>query len=172
MINLGASVNKVNDSSKTALWAAVDGGHVDICKLLLDNRAIIDSADDNKTCTPLHSASIHGNIDLCKLLIMKGACVNKVDDRGETPLLVAAKAGHADICILLEGRDADISCMANKIERLPDIGSQKMRNLLLIWKDELGKMFRIAHLVTCLTCSSMRYHSMQFQIHCSSFRNE
>ena len=142
LINFGASVNKVGDSNKTDLWAAVDGGHVDVCKLLIDHDAMVDDADDCKKYTPLHSAIIHGNISLCELLIKKGACVNKVDDTDKTPLCVAAEAGHADFCNLLEHHGADISCMEKKIEFLLKISSSEMKKLLLKWKDEIGKMFK------------------------------
>ena len=146
MINCEASVNKVDDSNKTALCAAVDGGHVDVSKLLLDHNAMVDGADDDKTCTPLHIAATCGNINLCKLLIMNGACVNKVYDGDRTPLFVAAEKGHAEICSLLEHHGADISSMGKKIESLLDISSSEMKKLLLRWKDELGKTFKIAHL--------------------------
>ena len=153
MINFGASVNKVDDSKKTALWAAADGGHVDVCKILLDNEAIVDWNDGWKH-NPLYAAVSRGHIDVCKLLINSGASVNKVDVGDKTPLLVAAKRGHTDICILLENHRADISCMEKEIEPLLDISSQEMRKLLLRWKDEIGKKFRIVHLVTCLVRSS------------------
>ena len=153
MINFGASVNKVDDSKKTALWAAADGGHVDVCKILLDNEAIVDW-DDAWKKNPLYAAARRGHIGVCKLLINFGASVNKVDVRDKTPLLVAAKRGHTDICILLEDHRADISCMEKEIEPLLDISSQEMRKLLLRWKDEIGKKFRIVHLVTCLVRSS------------------
>ena len=66
------------------------------------------SADNCKTYNLLHSAAILGNINLCKLLITKGTCVNKVDNRDKTPIFVAAKRGHADVCNLLESHGADI----------------------------------------------------------------
>ena len=153
LINFTTSVNKVNKLNKTALWAAADEGHVDVCKLLLDNEAIVDW-DDGWQQNPLYAAVSRGHIDVCKLLINSGASVNKVDVRDKTPLLVAAKRGHTDICILLEDHRADISCMEKEIEPLLDISSQEMRKLLLRWKDEIGKKFRIVHLVTCLVRSS------------------
>ena len=149
MKNFGASVNKVDDSKKTAFWAALDGGQADVCKLLLDNKAIVHWEKN-----PLNVAASRGHVDVCKLLKNFGASVNKFDDRDKTPLLVAAKRGHIDICILLEDHHADISCMEKEIEPLLDISSQEMRKLLLRWKDEIGKMFRINHLVTCLVGSS------------------
>ena len=142
LLNFGASVNKVDHSNRTALWAAADGGHVDVCKLLMDHDAMVDGADDCKTYIPLHSAAIHGNINLCVLLIMKGACVNKADDTGKTPLFVAAEAGHADVCNLLEHHGAKISCMEKKIEFFLKISSSEMKKLLLKWKDDFGKMFK------------------------------
>ena len=43
LIFFGSSVIKINDSNKTALWAAPDVAHVNFCKLLLDNSVIVDS---------------------------------------------------------------------------------------------------------------------------------
>ena len=140
LINFGASVNKVDNSNKTALWRAADGGHVDVCNLLMDHGAIVDKAD-NKTRTPLHSVAIRGNIDVCKILINNGANVNEVDDSNKTPLFVAAKKGYADVCNLLLDHGADFSCLEKEIELLLDISSSQMKNLLLRWKDQLGKKF-------------------------------
>ena len=153
MINFGASVNKVDNSNKTALWRAADGGHVDVCNLLMDHGAIVDKVD-NKTRTPLHSVAIRGNIDVCKILINNGANVNKVDDSNKTPLFVAAKKGYADVCTLLLDHGADFSCMEKEIESLLDISSSQMKNLLLRWKDQLGKKFELAHLISCLVYTS------------------
>ena len=41
LIEFVVSPNKVDDSKKTLSWAVVDGGHIDISKLLLDHKAML-----------------------------------------------------------------------------------------------------------------------------------
>ena len=48
LIFFGSSVVKINDSNKTALWAAPDVTHVIFCKLLLDNSVIADIISTGK----------------------------------------------------------------------------------------------------------------------------
>jgi ankyrin repeat protein len=57
---------------------AVNLGFTDICIILCDFGANLDSFDNAKE-TPLHIAIRHKNTSLCKLLISRGANVNLLD---------------------------------------------------------------------------------------------
>ncbi|KAK9730335.1 Ankyrin repeats (3 copies) [Popillia japonica] len=59
--------------------------HIGIAKLLIENGASINNADNNGI-TLLHLAVVMKNEEISKLLIEKGAHINATDKRGRTPL--------------------------------------------------------------------------------------
>jgi ankyrin repeat protein len=89
-----------------ALVRAVDAGHVEIAKLLLNAGSEIQS-------DALCHASAAGNVPLVELLLEKGADVNESsanDDQYEaTPLILASANGHGDVVKLLLSKGADLS---------------------------------------------------------------
>ena len=142
-VKAGLDVNAENDDDSmifremSLLCKAVEWGHYDICKLLLENGAdpnvIIDGYQ-----TPLFIAAYEGNFAICKLLIdhgasldnpvlllraissekdqlekvklfvEKGADVNKPGHDDETPLIAAAAADELEIVRYLLGKGANI----------------------------------------------------------------
>lgn len=55
----------------------------------------------------LHFAACHGKLDAVKLLTNRGYNVNTPDVNGNTPLMLAAREGHAHVCELLISCGAD-----------------------------------------------------------------
>lgn len=83
----------------TALQVAVGAGSFDAAKLLLDNGADPDSA--NQWGTPLFDAARHGDADMIKLLLSHGAKKDYFVPGFGTAYTVALAAGHKEVAELL-----------------------------------------------------------------------
>ena len=101
--------NQYECTQYTPLHAAMENGHAEACKLLVEGRADV-NAQDRYNRTPLHVAAENGDAEACKLLLVEGrADVNACALRGRRPLHEAAIQGHAEKCkVLVEGR-ADVN---------------------------------------------------------------
>lgn len=69
-LQAGMNVNVKNSEGATPLIAAVEGGHAELVKLLLEKKADVNL--DKKGVTPFMAASHAGKADLVKLLEAKG----------------------------------------------------------------------------------------------------
>jgi ankyrin repeat protein len=101
-----SNLGKVNN--KPLLNVAVENGHKDIVKLLIDN-----DIDLTQTCpegrTPLHEAVLWGHFDLVRMFLDANLHANMKDYKGNTALQLAAKIGHLDIVKLLVERGAQVN---------------------------------------------------------------
>jgi SepF-like predicted cell division protein (DUF552 family) len=100
---------------KTPLCLAVEHGHTEIVKLLIEH-----GADVNASCyidsfeTPLHQAVVDDDTEIAKLLIQNGADVNaRRSFDGLTPLHLAASGGYSRMVRLLLENGADPSIRDN-----------------------------------------------------------
>ena len=91
----------VRDQGYTPLLIAAQRGHTVVCELLLrkGKANIEDTTPDGSTALKL--AAGEGFVSTVELLLSKGANVSTKDNKGFTPLLIAAKYGHAEVCELL-----------------------------------------------------------------------
>ncbi|XP_056120764.1 arf-GAP with coiled-coil, ANK repeat and PH domain-containing protein 2 [Rhinichthys klamathensis goyatoka] len=98
----GADVNWVNgeDSNRTPLIQAVQGGSLITCEFLLQNAASVDQ-QDVRGRGPLHHATILGHTGQVCLFLKRGAKQNTVDADNRSPLSIAVEAANADIVTLL-----------------------------------------------------------------------
>ncbi|XP_077104957.1 arf-GAP with coiled-coil, ANK repeat and PH domain-containing protein 2 [Siphateles boraxobius] len=98
----GADVNWVNgeDSNRTPLIQAVQGGSLITCEFLLQNAASVDQ-QDVRGRGPLHHATILGHTGQVCLFLKRGAKQNTVDADNRSPLSIAVEAANADIVSLL-----------------------------------------------------------------------
>ncbi|XP_063419351.1 uncharacterized protein LOC134702299 [Mytilus trossulus] len=85
------------------MWAA-RFGHVEVCRLLLENRCKKDITSRDGW-TALMVAASEGHVEVCRLLL-ENRCKTDITDRdGWTALIVAASEGHVEVCrLLLENR--------------------------------------------------------------------
>ncbi|XP_063615001.1 serine/threonine-protein phosphatase 6 regulatory ankyrin repeat subunit A-like [Penaeus indicus] len=101
---LDSLLNTQDVDGHTALHIAIKHGNEEACKILLKS-----SADGNVICechgTALHMAAENGLHDICDLLT-KYVKVNSRNKRLQTPLHLAAKAGHEKCCQALISRKA------------------------------------------------------------------
>ncbi|KAM6432763.1 ankyrin repeat and SOCS box protein 3 [Rhynochetos jubatus] len=112
LLEAGADPNEVTTEATTALFLAVENGHVDIVKLLLRHGANVEGLHSCSGWNSLHQASFQGCTEIMKLLLDKGANKECKDDFGITPLFVAAQYGKLESLRLLVSHGADVNSQA------------------------------------------------------------
>ncbi|XP_071430162.1 histone-lysine N-methyltransferase EHMT1-like isoform X3 [Pithys albifrons albifrons] len=99
-----------HQSKRTPLHAAAESGHVDICHMLIQAGANIDTCSEDQR-TPLMEAAENNHLETVKYLIKAGALVDPKDAEGSTCLHLAAKKGHYDVVqYLLSNGQMDVNC--------------------------------------------------------------
>jgi len=107
MLNAGVPVDIRTNTGDSLLMLACSNGHKDTARLLLEQGADPNLANDQLQ-TPLASAVYQGNTDIVDLLLTSGADVDHRPAGAKTPLMVAAMFNRMDM-----------------IERLLDAGADK-----------------------------------------------
>jgi len=104
---------KAGEFRSTCLMNATWFGHLDICRLLLDKGALVDSKD-NDSWTPLHLAAQKDLIEIIHLLRDRGADVEARDNIGWRPLHFAAGGGSITaVIVLIEEMNVEINAITN-----------------------------------------------------------
>uniref|UniRef100_A0A670YQU1 [histone H3]-lysine(9) N-methyltransferase n=1 Tax=Pseudonaja textilis TaxID=8673 RepID=A0A670YQU1_PSETE len=99
-----------HQSKRTPLHAAAESGHVEICHMLLQAGANIDTCSQDQR-TPLMEAAENNHLETVKYLIKAGALVDPKDAEGSTCLHLAAKKGHYNVVqYLLSNEQTDVNC--------------------------------------------------------------
>jgi ankyrin repeat protein len=105
----GANIESQSASGKTPLMSAAKSGAIQTLKYLLEAGCAINQRD-HKGRTALHFAAQYHKVAAAQQLLIHGAdCHCQLYQSQETPLLIAAKLGHADMVILLRQRGAKIT---------------------------------------------------------------
>lgn len=89
-----------SDVRNMMLRTAAQHNFVNICDLLINNKADPNDSDQEKQ-TALHLSAQGGHIQVIRLLIKSGAITSCKTNAGETPLHFAAAHGHRDAAKLL-----------------------------------------------------------------------
>uniref|UniRef100_A0A183CM46 ANK_REP_REGION domain-containing protein n=1 Tax=Globodera pallida TaxID=36090 RepID=A0A183CM46_GLOPA len=87
------------------LLFAAAGGHLEVCRQLVDNGADVNRGRDNGE-TPLQLAAFKGHLDIVVFLVEKGADINLADTRGTTPLMSASINGQTNVVQFLLSKGA------------------------------------------------------------------
>jgi ankyrin repeat protein len=103
LLDRGADVAAVSrdDAEQTALHAATQRRHADVCEFLLSRGAPAD-APQAQGFTPLHLAAYLGDEDLAILLLECGAHATVEADDGKTPADIAYLHEHDILATMLE----------------------------------------------------------------------
>ncbi|KAK7495366.1 hypothetical protein BaRGS_00013305 [Batillaria attramentaria] len=133
------SVN--SNDGETPLHVAIQGGHEELMKFLLEKRADVE-AKDNKGFTPLHLACSLDKHDAMHLLFAKGAIVNTKAKDDVTPLHTASCYGFKYVLdeLLRAGAEVDAkdvngmtplhwACKSGKLESI---------QMLLKWEADIN----------------------------------
>ncbi len=112
LVGAGANVNAKDKDGHTPLWFAKKEGKTEMIEFLRIHGAI----------GSLHDVVEAGDIGQVRRLISKGADVNaKSDGRLITPVYLAARKGHKDICELLITNGAEVNTKSGEL----DLGNMK-----------------------------------------------
>lgn len=104
----GADINVRDKYGATPLMTAARWGNIPMVRFLLKNGATPNQPRSEAGRMALHVAcAYYGGMQICKALIAAGADVNAVTLKGETPLMMAASNGKADVVELLLRLGAD-----------------------------------------------------------------
>ena len=105
LLNYGAAPNRDGEFGKSALEAAIQGGHSDVLQLLLQNSAIFDRVSStglNLGGSALHMAARDGHRDLLEWLLQRPKVNAYYQDKdGLSSLLIAVSQDHEAIVRLL-----------------------------------------------------------------------
>jgi len=102
----GADFTTPDVDGNPPLRFAVEGGNLDIVRILFEKGAGTDFVDRRTGNTFLHLAAIKGYCDVAEILAAKGCDVNAVDKDGTTPIQCAARYGNKQIVDLLSKHGA------------------------------------------------------------------
>ncbi len=98
-----------NDLGQTALHIALEDGHYELARWLIEKGADPDIADNEQT-TSLHLACSTGNSELAKAAIDKSTQRDAVNKKGESALHLASRKGDRQTAVhlLMEGAKRDL----------------------------------------------------------------
>ncbi|NXP78360.1 ASB3 protein, partial [Ramphastos sulfuratus] len=112
LLEAGADSNEVTTEATTPLFLAVENGHTNTVKFLLQHGANVEGPHSWSGWNSLHQASFQGYTEIMEILLKKGANKECKDDFGITPLFVAAQYGQLESLRLLVSHGADVNCQA------------------------------------------------------------
>jgi ankyrin repeat protein len=124
-------LNSPDQNQKTPLHLALESGHIDIARYLIEKGADINLKDKDKAA-PLHNAAYLGNLEIVDLLLNKGAAaLNEGNFRGQTPLHFACERGYPEVVSRLLDAGADIEAR-DVIGRTPLMTTAMSRNMEVV----------------------------------------
>ena len=102
----GADIDALDEAGWTPLNHALDNGHNEVTKLLINNDCAL-SMPNKEGWLPLHTAAYKGNIVATQLICKKGCPPDCEDYEGQTALHKAASQGKATVVTYLLMAKAD-----------------------------------------------------------------
>ena len=112
LLERGADINSSDDRGHTALYYAILAEHASTAKVLIESgcevKLILKGGHFVDEGEVLEAAARKGFSGILKLLLDKGVPVDAVS-RYETPLIVAARAGHCEVVNVLLDHGANIN---------------------------------------------------------------
>lgn len=111
LLSLGADINATDNSGKTPLFCAVQGGQSSVAMKLINAKADVTLATsgDSAKETALHYAAINGDIDIARALLQNGANINALTDEGRSPLYCAVEEDQKEMVqFLITQKNVDV----------------------------------------------------------------
>jgi ankyrin repeat protein len=103
LVKAGAPLNvpSRNQLKAAPIQSATAAGHIEIVRMLLENRAD-PNLQEQGGYTPLHAAAQNGDGDMIRALLYGGADLNATSADGKTPLDLAMEKGHTKAAKILQ----------------------------------------------------------------------
>ena len=130
----------VGEDGSTPLQRSVQYGHQQLTKVLVEQGASVDLAD-NYGWAPLHYAAMNGKEDAVSFLLEKGADVDRKAHQGETPLHWAVNNNQEKTAVLLVRHGA-------RLNALDDLGRTPLDIAVKMGHASLQRTLREAGCVT------------------------
>ena len=108
--NLDINSRPDNNDGRTALAGAAFNGHKEVCELLLDRGAELNTSGEDEW-EVLVLAAQGGHKDVCELLLNRGAKVNSIRGNKISALMLAAQNGYKEVCELLLKNGAEVNAI-------------------------------------------------------------
>jgi transient receptor potential cation channel subfamily A protein 1 len=105
-------VNQPDMNGYTPIHMAIKGGHLDVCKMLIENNADIKATLRDKR-TAAHLCVQHSQPDILSLLLTHGLDANQGDIVGASPLIHCAFMDNVDCAVVLLKFNGDMTKPCN-----------------------------------------------------------
>jgi serine/threonine-protein phosphatase 6 regulatory ankyrin repeat subunit B len=160
LIEKGAKVNAKDKDGSTPLYSAARQGHLDIVKILVENKAeVVEEAGAGIGITPLYAAVLYGHPEIVEFLLEKGATIDfKKGLLGEcaiTALHIAAilpsEVGGLKITEYLLKNGADINAKAKITPDSPKAILEKISQLAYIENHPINKYLKSRTLISFIS---------------------
>ncbi len=109
LLDKGVDVNLHDERGRSLLEIAVESGHIDVAATLIRGGAHVNDINRRNGWTPVMKAIWKNRIDMVQFLIKHNADINYSNNKGETALLLAAKANYKNILQMLFTHGVNIS---------------------------------------------------------------
>ena len=119
LLGRGVEIDPVNKNGLTPLAFAIEGGHIDSSRLLLDRGADVNASGGYSGGRVLHRAVAIRSMPLVELLLEHGADVDPQDQAGKTPLHEAVMVGRLDILERLLVASPDLALRTRRVAQQP-----------------------------------------------------
>ncbi|CEP01703.1 Ankyrin repeat domain-containing protein [Plasmodiophora brassicae] len=116
LLDKGARLDRCKRGSYCPLSVAARAGHANVVELLCSRGASVYAAAGNVSCSvAINEAAERGHVDVVGILLDNGGQLDRSNCVAYCPLIVAAKAGHANVVELLCLRRASMYATAGNV---------------------------------------------------------
>ncbi|XP_049614633.1 ankyrin repeat and SOCS box protein 3 [Syngnathus scovelli] len=119
-----AKIDQLTNDLSCPLYAAVDNGHIEVVRLLMDKGAELNRSHTATCWTCLHLAVYRDHVDIVWMLV-QSAELEVRDDYNMTPLFLAAKHGRQQCLEILIHAGADVNAQASDMASPLMLASQQ-----------------------------------------------
>jgi len=150
LLDAGANVNDKNGIGHTPLSIACKKGHLDVVKLLLQNKAEINEPDTDTGDTPLIQAFKTGAdkaAAMVELLLDNGASINCCNKQGDTPVMTAVKhrneSALSKLFAKFTGTSEELTAYLNQ----PNAKGETAWTIALEYSSDKGASLMVQHML-------------------------